>query len=219
TRPSRSSRRPPLPRPARNHNDRLFDRQARRLCRGDLPRGLSRRDRRHRRTADYRHRRCDPGWPPRARGGDRPGLGRRGLGRPGCPSRQAGFGGETTREDFADGIEGTGVRLAVDTVGVLLGGRPGGAGENILRYADAVCGDPGGRTNWLGMPASAPPELVALVSSTLGHALDFDDELAGTGHPASILTSAMLALPVRPLSGARLIEACAIGYEANVRVA
>lgn len=134
-------------------------------------------------------------------------------------ARLADFVVETSREDFPDGIEDTVVRLIIDTVGVILAGRSGGAGENILRYADAVCGDPGGRTNWLGMPASAPPELVALVSSTLGHALDFDDELAGTGHPASILTSAMLALPVRPLSGERLIEAFAIGYEANVRVA
>ncbi|HEY8471824.1 MAG TPA: MmgE/PrpD family protein [Natronosporangium sp.] len=133
--------------------------------------------------------------------------------------RLADFIAQTTRHDFPDGLAAAAVRLVIDTVGVVLAGRSGGAGERILRYAEQACGDPGGPTSWLGIPAAAPPELAALVSSTLGHALDFDDELAGTGHPASILTSAILALPVRPLTGQRLIEAFVIGYEVNVRVA
>jgi 2-methylcitrate dehydratase PrpD len=131
----------------------------------------------------------------------------------------ADFVANTSRKDFPDGIEEATVRLLIDTVGVILAGRSGEAGQNILRYAEQACGATGGPTNWLGVPVSAPPELMALASSTLGHALDFDDELAGTGHPASILASAILAMPVRPLSGEQLIEAFAIGYEVNVRVA
>lgn len=134
-------------------------------------------------------------------------------------ARLAEFTAETSRTDLPDGIEDAAVRLVIDTVGVILAGRSGHAGERILRYAGQACGEPDGPTNWLGAPVTAPPELVALASSTLGHALDFDDELAGTGHPASILTSAILAMPARPLSGAQLVEAFAIGYEVNVRVA
>ncbi|SIM72696.1 MmgE/PrpD family protein [Micromonospora cremea] len=134
-------------------------------------------------------------------------------------ARLADFIADTSRKDFPDGIEDAAVRLVIDTIGVILAGRSGGAGAKILHYAEQACGSVGGPTNWLGIPVSAPPELVALASSTLGHALDFDDELAGTGHPASILASAILAMPTRPLTGEKLIEAFVIGYEANVRVA
>jgi 2-methylcitrate dehydratase PrpD len=131
----------------------------------------------------------------------------------------ANYVADTSRKDLPDGVEDACVRLVIDTLGVILAGRSGGAGETILRYAEQASGTAGGPTNWLDVPVGAPPELIALASSTLGHALDFDDELAGTGHPASILTSAILAMPARPLSGERLIEAFAIGYEVNARVA
>ena len=75
-----------------------------------------------------------------------------------------------------------------------------------------------GRT-WTGSPTGLSPDTQALISSTLGHALDYDDELAGVGHPSSILVSAMLALPLAELSGDRMLEAFVIGYEVNVKVA
>lgn len=126
----------------------------------------------------------------------------------------------TTRRDaFPAGLEPAAVRLIIDTLGVIVAGRSGGAGQAILRYADQACPSPDGGRTWPGVPDNAPAELVALASSTLGHALDFDDELAGTGHPSSIMTSAILALPQRPLSGAQLIDAFIIGYETNARVA
>lgn len=110
------------------------------------------------------------------------------------------------------------LRPIADTVGVIVAGSAGPAGQAILRYA-AGLGRSGG-SNWLGCPSDLPPETIALVSSTLGHALDFDDDRSGVGHPSSIALSALLALPgTADLSGSALVDAFAVGYEVNVRVA
>ena len=109
------------------------------------------------------------------------------------------------------------VRPIADTIGVIMAGSSGDAGKSVIAYADAL-GPVTGRT-WTGSPAGLSPDTQALISSTLGHALDYDDELAGVGHPSSILVSAMLALPLAELSGDRMLEAFVIGYEVNVKVA
>lgn len=131
--------------------------------------------------------------------------------------RVAEFIVDTPRDSIPGEALDAAVRPIVDTIGVILAGASGAAGETILNYGDAL-GPVTGRT-WTGSSAGLSPDTQALISSTLGHALDYDDELAGVGHPSSILVSAILALPLNELSGARMLEAFVIGYEVNVKVA
>ncbi|MBX6358293.1 MAG: MmgE/PrpD family protein [Micromonosporaceae bacterium] len=123
----------------------------------------------------------------------------------------------TSRADFAPGAAEAAVRPIIDTIGVIMAGSSGDAGRQVLEYARRLV--PSSAPTWTGAPAGLPPEIAAMVSSTLGHALDYDDELAGTGHPSSILVSAILALPLPKLSGRQMIDAFVIGYEVNVKVA
>jgi len=126
---------------------------------------------------------------------------------------------QTTGADFDPAAHAAAVRPIVDTIGVVMAGRSGTAGQAVLDYARRIAGRGEQATTWSGAPASLPPEITAMVSATLGHALDYDDELAGTGHPSAILVSAILSLPLERLSGAAMIEAFVIGYEVNVKVA
>lgn len=125
----------------------------------------------------------------------------------------------TKRSDIpAEALEAT-VRPIIDTVGVIFAGPSGSAGRKVLEYAQKVSSSPQRGQLWTTAPANLPPEVQAMVGSTLGHALDYDDELAGVGHPSSILVSAILALPCSPLTGEQFIDAFVIGYEVNVKVA
>jgi 2-methylcitrate dehydratase PrpD len=72
----------------------------------------------------------------------------------------------------------------------------------------------------VGSSLVVPAELAALVNGTLGHALDYDDVLPGTGHASSLLLAAILAVGgERPLTGEQLLEAYVVGHESHIRTA
>ena len=99
----------------------------------------------------------------------------------------------------------------MDTLGTMAAGAADEAGEWALAYAEAL-GRPAGP--WIGVDEPLPPDVTAMVSATLAHALDFDDVLPGAGHPSSPVLSAILATAgAEPLSGERLIEAYVVGIE------
>lgn len=109
------------------------------------------------------------------------------------------------------------IRAIIDSVGVVVAGRTSDAGTALGRWATRASGNT--REPWWEVPRTRPPEMSALVTSTCGHALDFDDVLPGAGHPSSILLSAILASPVAELSGRQVLDAFIIGYEVNARLA
>lgn len=134
-------------------------------------------------------------------------------------SRIAEFVAQTSIGSIPDAVRQAAAGPVVDTIGVIIAGSSGEAGRIALQWARANAPRPSEPARWTGAPASLSADLAAMVSSTLGHALDYDDELAGVGHPSSIILSAALALPLEQLSGSQLVEAYSIGYEVNVKVA
>lgn len=107
----------------------------------------------------------------------------------------------------------------VDSISVVLAGAGSEVSGALHRYVDAVT--PAGKetSRWTGFQAGLAPDLMALVTATLGHALDFDDALPGAGHPSVILLSTATSLPVEKLPGNLLLDAFAVGFEVNARVA
>lgn len=130
---------------------------------------------------------------------------------------------DTSLEDIPEPVRDRSLPPIVDTLGVIAAGRASEAGQAILRWAERVARPaggttPGGGTTWSGVPEGLTAADEALVNSTMGHALDFDD-VSGVGHPSSLLLSAILAATRgEPLSGERLLEAYAVAYETSVKV-
>jgi 2-methylcitrate dehydratase PrpD len=106
------------------------------------------------------------------------------------------------------------VRPIIDTLGVMTAGRRSDAGATALRYAAAEASG-AGRGHIVGVELDVPAETAALVNSTMGHALDYDDEMPlGGGHPSSMILGAILALPrEEPLTGPELLQAYIVGHE------
>ena len=99
-----------------------------------------------------------------------------------------------------------------DTLGTMAAGTADEAGEWAMEYAESL-GRPRSRP-WIGVDEPLPPDVTAMLSATLAHALDFDDVLPGAGHPSAPVLSAILATAgSAPLSGQRLIEAYVVGIE------
>lgn len=117
-------------------------------------------------------------------------------------------------DEFPPGVVGAATAPIVDTIGVMAAGVTDHAGAAVLRYA-ASRGHRGDAP-WTGISAGTPPDVTALVNSTLVHALDFDDVLPGAGHPSGPVLSAILATAAVPgvsLSGRGLLEAYVVGIE------
>src|SRR5690606_13011327 len=97
------------------------------------------------------------------------------------------------------------ITAIVDTLGTMAAGVVEEPGELVLRHVL------GSRTErflpWTGVSADVAPEELALISSTLCHAMDFDDVLPGAGHPSAPVLSSLLAIvATRPVSGVQVIE-------------
>lgn len=131
------------------------------------------------------------------------------------------FAIELPPEAVDEALRSLAVRPIIDTVGVIAAGSSGPAGSTILTYGNqAAMPHSTAAKNWFGVAVDTPPEIKALVSSTLAHALDYDDEMSGVGHPSAMVLSALLALPrSEPLDGQRLIEAYVVGFEVIAKVA
>jgi 2-methylcitrate dehydratase PrpD len=136
----------------------------------------------------------------------------------GLTDRVADFIVGTQLSDLPEKVRSLSIPALVDTLGVIVAGRSGDAGQAMLRWAERVAQSSTAPRRWSGLPAGLSAGDEALVTSTMGHALDFDD-VSGVGHPSSILLSAILAAGRgEKISGARLLEAYAVGYEVSVKV-
>jgi 2-methylcitrate dehydratase PrpD len=101
------------------------------------------------------------------------------------------------------------VRSTFDVLGTLLAGRRSAHGAIVSELGeDGPCTLVGSRTH-------RDPYSAALANGTCAHADDFDD-MGGYGHPSVALVPALLAaaeLRERPVRGAELVEAYAVGFE------
>ncbi|MCC6419194.1 MAG: MmgE/PrpD family protein [Gemmataceae bacterium] len=127
------------------------------------------------------------------------------------------FVGRTTYDDLPMAVRSQAVRVARDTVGVILGGslepEPRKLGER-LRGADGS-----GEATILGpgFPRTSAP-LAALVNGTAGTFLELDEYHRPRGHAAVHVLPAVLALGERlHIPGTRIVEALVLGYEVGAR--
>jgi 2-methylcitrate dehydratase PrpD len=103
----------------------------------------------------------------------------------------------------------------VDSIAVMLAGLASEAGEAMLCYAQ---GSGDGPATIPGTTRRVAPDVCALVTATLGHALDYDDVFPGAGHPSVTILATILALGTS-VDGGTALDAFVVGHEATVRVA
>lgn len=126
----------------------------------------------------------------------------------------------TSFDDLPAAVVDAALAPVADTIGALYAGYSGDAGQVLLAHAARTPALPERAGRIVGAAGlHTTPVTAALVNGALGHALDFDDVLAGFGHPSAPLLAALLALPVDPLPGRSLIEAYVLGHEVTVRIA
>ncbi|RSN70861.1 MmgE/PrpD family protein [Actinomadura sp. WAC 06369] len=103
-----------------------------------------------------------------------------------------------------------------------LGNSLAATGEPPARAVGQLVAEWGGagRATGIGTAARLPEPSAALLNGTLAHSLDFDDtHLPSVLHPsASVVPAALAAAEAHGASGARLLDAIAVGVEITVRI-
>jgi 2-methylcitrate dehydratase PrpD len=109
-------------------------------------------------------------------------------------------------------------KVMADTFAVMLAGSRSELAAPLLRYAERS--GENGTSPIFGATRTCAPEIAALVNGAFGHALDFDDVLSMMpAHPSAVILAALCAsLGGEPVSGARLVEAYALGIEAGGKI-
>ena len=108
----------------------------------------------------------------------------------------------------------------LDAIGVGLAASTGPPGRTYHAAAEAL-GGVGGPATVLGSGEGATPAVAALANGGLIHALEYDDTHTGSiVHGSSVLAATVLAAAeARPsLSGARVLQVFALGWEAMIRI-
>jgi 2-methylcitrate dehydratase PrpD len=120
----------------------------------------------------------------------------------------------TSVDAFPADLVAAAVRPVVDSIGVMFAGQTADAGATILKYGPRVVSSGPGASRVVGSSLVVPAETAALMNGTLGHSLDFDDEMSGVGHPSNLVLATILAMPGgSTLTGNRLLEAYVTGHE------
>ena len=102
----------------------------------------------------------------------------------------------------------------VDTLGVQLAGSVDANGEDPRSSTCAASGRRSPRARWWAQGSRPPPRFATLANGTAGHALEFDDIAAFSGHYANPVTAATLAVGEKlGVSGRDLIVAWMVGWE------
>ena len=107
----------------------------------------------------------------------------------------------------------------VDSLGVQLAGMATSTGQTLLGYLRGF-GTPNPESSVVGSGYKTTTAFATLMNGTAGHALEFDDISAFSGHYANPLTAATLAVGEKlGVSGRDLIVAWMVGYEVIWRTA
>ena len=125
---------------------------------------------------------------------------------------------DTGLADLPTGAVEKAKKVIADTFAVILAGAGSEVAVPLLRYVE--CAGERGASPILGTSRTATPEVAALVNGTFGHALDFDDVLSMMpAHPSAVILAALCAgLAGERVSGARLLEAYALGIEVGGKI-
>lgn len=107
-------------------------------------------------------------------------------------------------------------RRTLDSIGVAFAALSHPGPEAVRRYAEAAFPDGGTATVW-GTGQRVPLEVAALVNGVAVRCLDYNDNYFSLngGHPSDIIGGLIAVAEARGNSGAELLDAIAIGYEAG----
>lgn len=119
----------------------------------------------------------------------------------------------TRFDDFPPAVCQKAKKSILDTMGVTIAGTATGIGKAIGDYVESLGGKAQSRVWGTALKTSVP--LAALANSTMGHALDFDDNSHSyIGHTSvSVLPAVMAAGERVNASGAEILQAFVIGTE------
>lgn len=107
--------------------------------------------------------------------------------------------------------------FVLDTLGCMVGGTQTALGETMARTL-AKAGS-GGRSTIVGTDMKLSVADAALLNGTTANALDFEETLAGIGHPSGTILGAALAVGEdRGISGAEFLDAVLVGYDVGNRI-
>jgi 2-methylcitrate dehydratase PrpD len=125
---------------------------------------------------------------------------------------------EKSLRDLPEGAVEKAKKVIADTFAVILAGSGSELAAPLLRYAERS--GENGASPIFGAARTCTPEIAALLNGAFGHALDFDDVLSMMpAHPSAVILAALCAsLGSESVSGARLIEAYALGIEVGGKI-
>lgn len=107
--------------------------------------------------------------------------------------------------------------FVLDTIGCMIGGLQTTLGQSMLR-AMTKNGGSGGSTV-VGSASRTSIQDAALINGTTANALDFEETLAGLGHPSgTVIAAALAAGESRRISGKTLLDAILVGYDIGNRI-
>lgn len=105
----------------------------------------------------------------------------------------------------------------LDTLGCMIGGLQTPLGMSMARTIRK--GGSGGVSTIVGSHLSSSIADAALLNGTTANALDFEETLAGLGHPSGTVISAALAIgESRNISGKEFLDAVLVGYDIGNRI-
>jgi len=105
----------------------------------------------------------------------------------------------------------------LDTLGCMIGGLQTPLGQTMLKTIEKTGSS--GRSTIVGSSGRTSITDAALLNGTTANALDFEETLAGLGHPSGTVISAALAIgESRNIAGRELLNAVLVGYDIGNRV-
>jgi 2-methylcitrate dehydratase PrpD len=130
----------------------------------------------------------------------------------------AGLAANVRYKDLPKEVIQKGKECILDTLGCILAGCRGEEAPILLGYMEEAGGAPEATVLGFGARTSVPN--AALVSGTLGHALDFDDSQHSLmGHPSVVILPAVLSMGEKmKSSGEAVLEAFAAGFEVTCKL-
>jgi 2-methylcitrate dehydratase len=117
--------------------------------------------------------------------------------------------------DLSNDITAASKRALKDSVAVALGAFGHPATAKGRRFAELMSSPDGPCIIW-GTSIRATPDVAALVNGSLMRGYDYNDFFVGkrnSGHPSDITTGVIAAAEWKGVSGAKLLEGLAVGYE------
>ncbi|HEY0315709.1 MAG TPA: MmgE/PrpD family protein [Sphingomonas sp.] len=117
--------------------------------------------------------------------------------------------------DLTATAEAAAKRALKDSVAVALGAFAHPATQKGRKFAELMSSPQGPCVIW-GTSLRATPDVAALINGSLMRGYDYNDFFVGkrnSGHPSDITTGVIAAAEWKGVSGAKLLDALAVGYE------